>query len=240
MAGFARFFLEKYLYPARYRVNDYVGRHSLIPDKPIFAADEFDWTGPSLAEWQAIRDEFAAQSADDDSFKPIGQLSPDHVGLDREEKWHSAVLHGYGIRIDANYERYPRTAAIIERIPGLISAMFSVHQPGAHLPEHAGVTKGMLTCHLSLDVPDGDCAIRVEDVTHQWREGEWFIFDDTRRHEAWNRTDRPRLNLLVHVKRPLRGGGRVVQWLFDKGIRQTPFVKDFHRGIVSRAKAPGK
>jgi|TARA_R100000501_G_scaffold17911_1_gene34628 beta-hydroxylase len=238
MAGFARFFLEKYLYPLRYSVNDYVGRHSLIADKAVFPAEEFTWPAEAQREWQAMRDEFAAQSVGDESFIPIGQLSPDHIGLDRDEKWHSAVLHGYGHRIDANYARYPRTAAVIEKIPGLVSAMFSVHQPGAHLPEHSGVTKGMLTCHLSLDVPEGDCAIRVEDHVHQWREGEWFIFDDTRRHEAWNRTGQPRLNLLVHVKRPLHGGGKALQWLFDRIIDRTPFVQDFHREIVARAKAP--
>ncbi|MBV7256394.1 aspartyl/asparaginyl beta-hydroxylase domain-containing protein [Pacificimonas sp. WHA3] len=238
MAGFARFILEKYLYPVRHGVNAYVGRHSLIPDKAIFGADEFEWAGPSQANWRAIRDEFRAQSGTDDSFRPIGQLSPDHVGLDQQEKWHSAVLHGYGVRIDANCARYPKTAALVERIPGMISAMFSVHQPGAHLPEHSGVTKGMLTCHLSLDVPPGDCAIRVEDHTHAWREGEWFVFDDTRRHEAWNRTAEPRLNLLVHVERPLSGGGKVVQWIFDRVVRNSPFVRDFHQGIVKHARAP--
>jgi beta-hydroxylase len=31
--------------------------------------------------------------------------------------------------------------------------MFSMHEPGTHLPRHRGVTKGMVTCHLGLKIP---------------------------------------------------------------------------------------
>ncbi|MEO0499109.1 MAG: aspartyl/asparaginyl beta-hydroxylase domain-containing protein [Pseudomonadota bacterium] len=235
MAGLARFLLHKFGYPIRYRVNRFVIRYSRLPDLRTFPADMFDWTDLSKADWQTIRDEFQERSVGDASFRSISELSPDHEGLNPEGRWHSAVLHGYGIRVDQNCARYPKTAAIVEKIPGLYSAMFSVQQPGCELPSHVGVTKGVLTCHLSLDVPDGDCAILVEGERHDWREGDWFIFDDTRRHEAWNRTADRRINLLVHVKRPLRGPGRWLQAVFDYVIVRSPFVQDFYDGVVKHA-----
>ena len=237
MASLARRLVDRYGYRLRYGVNRFVARYSLIPDHAVFDPADFAWTGPSASEWRTIRDEFRAQSGSDRSFRSISDLSPDHAGLNPEDKWHSSVLHGYGIRIDANCRRYARTAEVVERIPGLVSAMFSVLQPGGRLPEHVGVTKGMLTCHLSLDIPDGDCAMSVEGERREWREGEWTVFDDTRRHAAWNMTARPRTVLLVHVERPLHGLGRLLQALFFRGIVASPFVQDFYKGIVRHVEA---
>ena len=239
MAHYTRAFVDRYGYRMRYAVNNFVARYSDIPDQAVFPQEDFDWTGPSAAEWRAVRDEFLERSPGDASFRAISDLSADHDGLDPDKKWHSAVLYGYGIRIDENCARYPVTAALVERIPGLVSAMFSVLQPGAYLPSHVGVTKGVLTCHLGLSVPASDerVAIDVEGCSYHWQEGRWFLFDDTRRHEAWNRTGEPRAVLLCHVKRPMHGLGRLVQELFFKGVVRSAFVQDFYAGIRSYTEA---
>jgi aspartate beta-hydroxylase len=56
--------------------------------------------------------------------------------------------------------------------------------------------------HLPLVVPS-DCALRLVDRgEHVWREGELVLFDDTYLHEAWNRSDRTRVVLLMDCWNP--------------------------------------
>ena len=48
-----------------------------------------------------------------------------------------------------------------------------------------------------------DCALRLVDRgEHAWREGELLLFDDTYLHEAWNRSDRTRIVLLMDCWSP--------------------------------------
>jgi aspartate beta-hydroxylase len=63
------------------------------------------------------------------------------------------------------------------------------------------VTNTRLVFHLPLIVPP-DCALNVGGVEHRWREGEPILFDDTFEHEAWNRSDQPRLILLMDCWNP--------------------------------------
>ena len=69
--------------------------------------------------------------------------------------------------------------------------MFSILEPGKHLPPHRGPYNGVLRLHLGLIVPEPreQLGIRVENEVYRWREGEAVIFDDAYEHEAWNRTD---------------------------------------------------
>ncbi|MGC6727993.1 aspartyl/asparaginyl beta-hydroxylase domain-containing protein, partial [Escherichia coli] len=90
-------------------------------------------------------------------------------------------------RVDENLARCPHTSQLIEQIPGLNSAIFSILAPGTHIPAHRGVTKGLITCHLGLVVPrDGDVRMRIGNRTVRWAEGETLVFDDTYDHEVWN------------------------------------------------------
>jgi aspartate beta-hydroxylase len=73
---------------------------------------------------------------------------------------------------------------------------------GTHISAHRGPTNLRVRCHLGIDVPDGDCAIRVGDETRQWIEGECLVFDDHFEHEAWNRTAADRIVLIVDLWHP--------------------------------------
>jgi beta-hydroxylase len=77
--------------------------------------------------------------------------------------------------------------------------------------------------------PAGSCRIRLDTDTYYWKEGESFIFDDTREHEVWNDSDAVRVVLFVDVLRPMRFPGnaiiRAILWVFDR----SPWVG----GVVS-------
>jgi beta-hydroxylase len=94
--------------------------------------------------------------------------------------------------------KVPFTANLIkELIPKHGAAGFSVMRAGAHIPPHEGLQANFLRCHLGIDIPEGDTALRVEDTIHKWENGKAFVFDDRVTHEAWNKTDRDRVVLLV-------------------------------------------
>ncbi|MGA8259696.1 MAG: aspartyl/asparaginyl beta-hydroxylase domain-containing protein [Arenicellales bacterium] len=225
----SRRLVDRYGRQLRAPFNNFVQRYSLIGQQPVFDPKEFDYLRRLEARWEEIRAEADAVMAGD-RVPSLSSISPDHQELDNQGKWRTYFLWGYGIKVPRQCERCPTTAALVEKIPGLLTAMFSIHEPGAHLPRHRGVTKGMLTYHLGLHVPD-NCHINVEDTDYRWREGEFFVFDDTCYHETFNHSDRDRVILLLHVRRPLRAPGSWVQELFFWGIRRSPFVQDVKKAL---------
>ena len=62
--------------------------------------------------------------------------------------------------------------------------------------------------HLVIDSRDGSPLV-TEDETAVLTEGELWVFDNKRRHEAHNRSDRPRVHLIFDVE-PAPGRGHYV------------------------------
>jgi len=229
--------IRRYGGQLRHSVNRIVAKYSLIGDPPIFDPEEFAWKDLLERNWRQMAEE--ARGVLGSNLPAINDLSPDHRGINADYGWKTFFLWGYGFRIDEACARCPRTAAIVEQVPGLLTAMFSVHVPGARLTRHRGVTKGMVTAHLPLIVPRqrDRVGIEVVDRTHHWREGELFVFDDTYEHETWNDTDEVRVLLLLHVKRPLRAPGRWLQDLFWWALKRTAFVRDAKANVEAWAKS---
>ena len=166
-----RWLVDRYGHSVRDAFNRVVIKSSLIQDSEVFDPREFDYLRPLEQNWRQVRDEVDAVVQHIDAIPPLGDVSPDHQRLDYTHKWRSFFLWGYGLRVDGNCARCPLTTSLVESIPGLLTAMYSIHQPGAHLPRHRGVTKGMLTYHLGLHIPEHDsgCYINVEDNDYNWR-----------------------------------------------------------------------
>ena len=129
------------------------------------------------------------------------------MDLANNKDWSSFYLIKDGEEQPDNQALCPNTAQALKEIDlcrtggGTPSVLFSLLQPGAHIPPHTGMLNCRLICHLPLIVPD-NCAIRVGNETHEWAEGELVIFDDTIEHEAWNKSDQDRIILLFDVWRP--------------------------------------
>lgn len=214
-------------------VNRQIARASLVPNDPVLDAALFDWTADLSAGWEDIRNEALTVLRHQAAVPPLNEISPDHARIASDGKWQSFFLYGYGYRVDQNCARAPRTAALLERTPGLNSAFFSILAPGAHIPRHKGVTKGILTCHLGLVVPKAAdrCRMQVEDRLVHWSQGQCLVFDDSQHHEVWNDTDETRVVLLIQFARPARGFGRLIARLFLAGVRRTPFIQDARRNL---------
>lgn len=206
---------------------------SLVPNDPVLDVRDFPWTAALRTDWRAIRDEARAVALAGEASPPLAAISPDHRAIADPAGWRSFFLHGYGYPIEENLARCPRTAALVARVPGLNSAFFSILTPGAHIPAHRGVTKGLITCHLGLIVPrDGDVRMRLGDRVVRWAEGETLVFDDTCRHEVWNDTRGTRVLLSIQFRRPLRQPGRLIADLFLGAVRRSPFVQDARANLA--------
>ena len=214
-------------------INPYIRRHSKVGDAAVFDRSKFEWIEKLEAEWEDIRDEALAVLKNREGIPPLAQISPDHKGLDDQDKWRSFFLWGYGFKVDQNCARCPKTTAALRNVPGLRTAMYSIHAPGMAIPPHKGVTAGMCVFHLALKVPKdrANCAIRVEDEIVNWEDGVGFVFDDTKQHETWNRTDDERVILLIQFDRPLRFPGNMVASMFFQAVRRTSFVGNARRQL---------
>lgn len=214
-------------------LNRWVAPFSLIGNKPVFETAEFPWSEGLARRFDDIEREMQSVLANKKNVPPLGDISEDHTVLDTKRTWRTFVLYGYGYRHNGNCAACPETAALVDKIPGLISAMFSIQEPGTHLPRHTGVTKGMITCHLPLKVPSDSekCRIDVNGRVHVWRRGEWLLFDDTYDHEVWNESNEDRVNLMIHVRRPMRGFGRWVTNFFFWAVGKSPFVQDMIKNL---------
>lgn len=219
----------------RWPVNRFLARQSLIGTQPFYEPAQVPGLGALRDNWEMIRDEAVALLADRQAIPPLGRISPDHRHIARTAAWKSFFFTGYGYKAMANRARCPRTAALVDQVPDLVVAFFSIFEPGTRVPPHRGVTKGMLNIHLALVVPRGPgrCEIDVEGEVRRWTPGEYLIFDETFEHEVWNETDEPRVVLFLQVLRPMRWPGRLLGRFFLWCVKRTSFVQDVRRKLAA-------
>ncbi|HLY58785.1 MAG TPA: aspartyl/asparaginyl beta-hydroxylase domain-containing protein [Stellaceae bacterium] len=195
---------------------------------PVYSNSTFPWVAKIEREWPVIRKELEAVLVRQSDLPSFQHISPDVQTITQDSGWKTFILAGYGLAADANIRRCPETWRIVQQIPGLKTAMFSIFEPGKHLPPHRGPYNGVLRFHLGLIVPEprDKVAIRVADTVCHWEEGRALVFDDAYEHEAWNRTESTRVVLFVDFVKPLRFPARLVNWLVLNIAVFTPFIKE--------------
>ena len=224
----------------RPKIDRIILRHSIVPDQAIVDKSFFPWIATLEQHWRDIQAEAVRIRTED--IPSLGDISFDHGRIAADRRWKSFFLKGYGYQLQANCARAPITASLIEKVPGLVTASFSVMEAGGHIPRHWGMTKGMLTYHLALKVPQerDRCRMTIEEGdqihTMVWEEGHSFVFDDMFNHEVWNETPDDRYLLLIQIKRPCRGIANFIQSTFLFGVRHSRFVKDIIQNIDKSTK----
>ncbi len=213
---------------SRRTIDRVLAASSLVGNPDVFDPDTFSWTDILEQNWQDIRDEMHEILRHRDAVPPLRDISPDHKRIAGDGRWQSYFMWGYGLKSEANIARCPKTSAVLERIPGLKTALFSILAPGAVIPRHRGVTKALVVCHLGLQVPQNlrACRLWVNGKILNWAEGKSFVFDDTYPHDVRNDTNEERVVLLLQVERPLRQPGRALAKTFLAAIRISPFITD--------------
>ena len=212
-------------------VERFIGRRSLVGDATFFPLDRFPWVKHIEENWTVIREELERVLDDHAGLANFQDISKDQIEITDDDRWKTFFLYGYGFKAKLGVEMCPRTAALMEQIPGMKTAMFSILSPRKHILDHRGPYKGVLRYHLGLIVPRDaeNCRIRVGDDVRHWEEGKSMIFDDTFNHEVWNETDETRVVLFVDVLRPLPFPESLINRLIVGAIGLSPFVLDAKR-----------
>lgn len=182
-----------------------VHRYSSVGSRPFFAPTEFDWIPGIESCWTAIRTELDAVLRQRERIPCFQEVSSQQAKLTEDDQWKTYWLYAYGRKFIDNCRRCPETTRLIEGVPEIKTAFFSILGPRKHIPEHTGPYGGVLRYHLGLKVPRRKelCRIRVASEVACWDEGKGIVFDDTFPHEVWNDTDEERVVLFVDFARPL-------------------------------------
>lgn len=183
----------------------FIGKHSQVGDMPFFDTQQFDWIATLEANWQLIRQELDVLLKNVNAIPNFQDISADQASITQDDRWKTYFLYGYGYKAEQNCRQCPETTRLIEQIPGMKTAFFSILLPHKHIPEHRGPYKGLLRYHLALKVPAviDRCALQVGDQVRHWQEGKSLVFDDTFPHQAWNQTDEIRVILFLDFVRPM-------------------------------------
>ena len=163
----------------------------LDPNRSFYESAEFPFAAILETNWRTIFNELELIKGE--YFIPWSEKYLYKDG------WSIFGLYGFGLKIEQNCKLCTETTKLVEQIPNLLTAGFSALAPGTHIAPHTGYPDGVLRCHLGLIIPD-NCAIRIGAETRTWQEGKCLIFNDTIEHEAWNRSDRNRIILLLDFK----------------------------------------
>lgn len=210
------------------KLETWMGRGSLVGDTPIVDGTHFPWVAELERNWQTIRQELEGVLPATGQLPTMQYISKTQRKIIKNDGWKTYFFRAYGSRADENCRRCPQTARLLDAIPDLEVAFFSILAPGAHIAAHRGVYKGLLRAHLGLIVPEPSEAIRmsVGDAMIHWREGECVVFDDTYRHEVWNETNGVRVVLLIDVHRPLPRRLDRLNRAILRVARMMPFVTE--------------
>ncbi|MGJ8526331.1 hypothetical protein LMG33818_002080 [Halomonadaceae bacterium LMG 33818] len=207
--------------------GEFQTRHSLISTGPSIDNSEFEWV-PRLEEsWPVIREELDHILEHPEDIPSFHQISPDQKRISKGDNWKTFGFYVYGNRVDENCAVCPRTAAILDSLPGLRTAMFSILKPHYHIEPHKGPTRAVVRAHLGLKIPQDweKVWIRVDNEILHWHEGKVILFDDSYEHEVRNDTDEFRAVLFMDFDRPMDKVGTVVNNLLMSLIKASPYVK---------------
>ena len=214
-----------------------------IGDKPFFNNKSLRATPDLEKNFTDIRDEATEVLKRYDEIVPFQMISPDQTFLSNDDRWKMFYLKAVNIKFEKNLAMMPKTKALLERNPDIISAYLSILGPRKHLPPHRGPWAGLLRAHLGLIIPDiKKCFIRVANKKYYWKNGEVVFFDDTYEHEAFNNTDKIRVVLFMDILRPMKFPFnlinkflifvvRCLRYVTIPLQRQRDWEKVFHRGL---------
>ncbi len=198
------------------------------PEKgAVMNTRQYPWTKEVERNFDAISAELNTILAAYDTIPNFDDLSAEQRRLvTGERRWKTYMLYAYGARFEKNLSQCPDTDSVLQKIPGMVTAFFSIIEPHTAIAPHRGPYKGVLRYHLALRIPTpaDSCGIRIGELVYHWQQGRSLIFDDTVVHEAWNNSDEIRVVLFVDFKRrfpfPIHALNNIMIWL----IKVSPFI----------------
>jgi len=176
---------------------------SAVPKDPVLDVEDFPQLKVLRDNWETIRDE--ALALEGKGLIDYGAAHDDMAFVAfRWRGWKRFHIKWYHDAFPSAKQLCPKTVALVESIPGVNAAAFTMLPPGKELGRHRDPFAVSLRYHLGLVTPKAEgCAIWIDGQKKVWHEGEDFVFDETYIHWAKNETDENRIILFVDFTRPL-------------------------------------
>lgn len=121
----------------------------------------------------------------------------------KAENWTIFPLYVWGKKKKENCEKCPETTRIIESIPAMTHASFSILNANTSIKPHHGDSNVMYRCHFTLNCKNSlpEIGMRVGNEQITWKNGKIFAFCDAYEHEVWNKTENERWILIIDILR---------------------------------------
>ena len=208
--------------------------------KPILDADFLENIEVLRANWTIIRDEAIALESSGvfEVIKTPGADGYYDVGFRTFYKrgWSKFYLKWYGTTHVSAQRLCPKTLALLNQVPAIRGAMFSLLPAGSELSLHADPIGSSFRYHLGLLTPNSEnCQINIDGQTRTWFDGKDFVFDETYPHFAYNTANSARLILMCDVDRPMNLFGRIFNSAYRILVKGTvvPNTPEDKRGVYS-------
>lgn len=225
-------------HPYKAAVNRFFARYAGGDRRPTFfdIATVYPALDAVTRNYAVIRAEFEALLRRGVPMPSYHEVDPGEGAisavLNPEKKWNVFMLKVFGYEPAQARALCPDTCRVLDGIPNLLEAFFSILEPGKSVPRHEGPYLGYLRYHLGLAVPaDDPPTLIVNGRRYVWKEGEAVLFDDSWPHEVVNRSRGMRAVLIVDVLRPMSWLPALVNKLALYGVARPLYG----RKVVRRA-----
>src|SRR4051812_31147734 len=176
---------------------------SAVPNEPVQNLDDFRDLAPLKENWQLIRDE-AMRLYEAGHIKKAENNNDLAFNTFFKRGWKRFYLKWYGDFLPSAKELCPKTVELVQSIPSVNAALFTLMAPQSKLGAHRDPFAGSIRYHLGLKTPNSDeCRIYIDGEPYSWRDGEAILFDEPFIHKVRNDTDETRIILFCDVTRPL-------------------------------------
>lgn len=204
-----------------------IATQSLVETTPVIDAKHFPWAAELEENWQVIRKELDKLLAYVDVLPSFHDISNDQKVISKGDTWKTYFFYGMGYKAEKNCSHCPETTRMLEQIPGMLTAFFSILLPGTHIPKHRGLFNGLVRYHLALKVPEPpeSCWIDLNGEILHWEEGKGIFFDDTFPHEVKNESNDIRVVLFLDIVRPTRQPAALLNGVLHKLVQKTAFIR---------------
>ena len=227
---------------AKSLLNRYISKHVGGENRPVFF--DIDATYPPLTN---VTRHAATIQAEFDRLMERNPRLPRYHEVDSGEAkisnttaydWNVFMLDILGQKPRANREMCPETCHVLDGVPNMFQAFFSILDPGKSVPMHEGPYLGYLRYHLALRVPqDHPPKIIVNGQPYTWQEGRAVLFDDSWPHEVVNQSHQMRAILIVDVLRPMSRMPAMVNRFVTKVVGRNTYARKVARNAARFANA---
>lgn len=208
-------------------INAIMYLFSSVPKTPFLDVATFPELALLRDNWQTIRDEAHAlyhegHIAASTHYDDIGFNSFFRRG------WKRFYLKWYQKPLASAEALCPKTLALIQQIPSINAAMFTLLPKQSFLFKHRDPYAGSLRYHLGLITPNAkECCIYVDGSPYHWQDGQDVLFDETYVHYAENNTDIDRIVLFCDIQRPLNNAfARAFNRFFSRTVMKAASSKN--------------